>query len=86
MRKVFATIAATTVVVGITPASAPGHPPPPHRHCLLTPSGWVEIAQGVVEHARHDPAFHNVHGHVHVGAGVFGPLEIKPLFNLNDEC
>ena len=86
MRKLFATVAATTVVVGITAASAPGHPPPPHRHCLLTPQGYVEIAPGVVEHARPHPAFHNVHRHVHVGAGVQGPLTIIPLFNLNDEC
>jgi hypothetical protein len=86
MRKVLATLAAATVAVAITAASAPGHPPAQHRHCLLTPQGWVEIAPGVVEHARHDPAFHNVHGHVHVGAGVLGPLEIQPLFDLSQSC
>ena len=86
MRKLFATLAAATVVVGVTAASAPGHPPAPHRHCLLTPTGFVEIAPGVVEHAPHATAFHNVHGHVHVGAGVQGPLTIIPVFNLTQGC
>jgi hypothetical protein len=86
MRKLFATLAATTVVVGVTAASAPGHPPGPHRHCLLTPQGYVEIAPGVVDHALHDPAFHNVHGHVHVGAANQGPLTIIPVFDLTQGC
>lgn len=86
MRKILVTLAALTAAVGITAASAPAHPPPPHRHCLLTPSGYVEIAPGTVEHARHDPAFHNVHGHVHVGAGVLGPLTIVSVFDLTQGC
>jgi hypothetical protein len=86
MRKLLVTFTAAAVAVGITAGAAPGHPPAPHRHCLLTPQGYVEIAPGVVEHASHDPAFHNVHGHVHVGAGVLGPLEIIPVFNLNAGC
>lgn len=85
MRKFLVTVAAASVAVGITAASAPGHPPP-HRHCLLTPQGYVEIAPGVVEHAPHAPAFHNVHGHVHVGAGILGPLEIQPIFDLSKGC
>lgn len=86
MRRFLVVLITAAVAVGIAAATAPGHPPAPHRHCLLTPQGYVEIAPGVVEHAPHDPAFHNVHGHVHVGAGVQGPLSIIPLFNLDDEC
>ncbi len=88
MRKLVVGLAAAAVAVGITAASAPAHPPGPgpHRHCLSTPQGYVEIAPGVVEHARHDPAFHNVHGHVHVGAGLQGPLTIIPVFDLTQGC
>jgi hypothetical protein len=86
MRKLLVTVAAATVAVGIAAATAPGHPPAEHRHCLLTPQGWVEIAPGVVQDAPHDPAFHNVHGHVHVGVGVLGPLEIQPIFDLTKGC
>ena len=86
MRKLFVSVAAAAVAVGITAASAPGHPPAPHRHCLLTPQGYVEIASGVVGHAPHAPAFHNVHAHVHVGAGVEGPLSIIPIFDLTQGC
>ena len=86
MRKLLVTVGAAAVGAGITAAAAPGHPPAPHRHCLSTPQGYVEIAPGVVEHAPHDPAFHNVHGNVHVGAGLQGPLEIIPVFNLAQGC
>jgi hypothetical protein len=87
MRRLLTTVAAAAMAVGFTAASAPGHPPGPHRHCLLTPQGWVEIAPGVVEHPKvHETAFHNVHGHVHVGAGNEGPLTIMPVFDLNAGC
>lgn len=88
MRKLLVIVAAAAVAVGITATSAPGHPvgPAPHRHCLLTPQGWVEIAPGVVEHAPDDPAFHSVHTHVHVGAANEGPLTIRPEFDLMKGC
>jgi hypothetical protein len=56
---------------------------PPHRHCLLTSNGYVEIGRGVVNEAPHDTAFHNLHNHVHVGAP---PTDIAPLFDLNASC
>jgi hypothetical protein len=83
MRKLLLVVAAATVVLGTTAGSAPGHPPAEHRHCLLTPQGFVEVAPGVVEHAVHDPAFHQFHGHVHVGAP---PTNIQPLFDLSLAC
>ena len=39
----------------------------PHKHCLLTPSGWVPIAEGVSEEAPLDPALENFHSEVHIG-------------------
>ena len=39
----------------------------PHKHCLLTPSGWVLIAEGVSEEAPNDPALENFHYKVHTG-------------------
>jgi hypothetical protein len=56
---------------------------PPHRHCMLTPQGYVELAPGVVERAPHDSAFHMFHSHVHVGQP---PTTIIPLFDLNASC
>jgi len=40
---------------------------PPHKHCLLTPDGWVPIARGVSEEAPNDPALENFHYKVHLG-------------------
>lgn len=56
---------------------------PPHRHCMLTPQGYVELASGVVEKAPHSPAFHEFHSHVHVGNP---PTTIIPIFDLNQQC
>ena len=39
----------------------------PHKHCLLTPDGWVLIAKGVSEEAPNDPALKNFHYEVHLG-------------------
>ncbi len=86
MRKLLVTIAAASVAFGISAGAAPAHPPEEHRHCLLTPQGYVEIARGTVDPAPHHPAFHNVHGHVHVGAGILGPLTIIPQFDLSKGC
>jgi hypothetical protein len=33
----------------------------PHKHCLLTPDGWVPIAGGVSEEAPNDPTLENFH-------------------------
>lgn len=71
-------LAVTVGAVGGTAVAVP-----PHRHCMLTPQGYVELAVGVVEHAPHDPAFHEFHSHVHVGRP---PTTIIPIFDLNQEC
>jgi hypothetical protein len=84
MRRLLVSVAAATFVLGVTAGSAPGHPPAPHRHCLLTPQGYVEVAPGVVEHPQvHETAFHNFHGHVHLGAP---PTTITPIFDLTKGC
>jgi hypothetical protein len=49
---------------------------PSHRHCMLTPQGWVEVGPRVFKKPHlHDPAFHNFHFNVHV-SGV--PTTIEP--------
>jgi len=53
---------------------------PQHKHCLLTPNGWVPIAEGVsVEAYEQDaPALDQLHGQVHTGTPTDdgGPLRI----------
>jgi hypothetical protein len=71
--------ALTLAASGVGPAVAV----PPHRHCLLTSNGYVEIGRGVVNEAPHDPAFLNLHNHVHFGAP---PTDIVPLFDLTLSC
>ncbi len=41
---------------------------PPHRHCMLTPQGWIEVGPRVFNQPHlHDTAFHQFHFNVHVG-------------------
>ncbi len=41
----------------------------PHRHCLLTPAGWVEVGPRVFNQPHlHDTAFHQFHFNVHVSS------------------
>lgn len=65
MRRLAITAAAGALALGTLAGSAVAVPP--HRHCLETPQGFVEVAQGVVEEAPHETAFHNFHFHVHRG-------------------
>ena len=85
MRKIVVILALGALlalaVIGTTGGSAVAVPP--HRHCLLTSNGYVEVGKGVVEQAPHDTAFHHFHGNVHVGAP---PTTIAPLFDLNAQC
>jgi len=84
MRRLLVSLAAMIFVLGVTAGLAPGHPPAPHRHCLLTPQGYVEVGAGVVEHPQvHATAFHAFHDHVHVGAP---PTTIVPIFDLTKGC
>jgi hypothetical protein len=63
-RVVLAAVAAAGLAFATTaPAAAVGD----HSHCLLTPTGYVPIAQGVSLEAPHDPALHNFHDYVHSG-------------------
>ena len=60
----------------------------PHKHCLLTPTGWVPLAQGVSLNAPLDPALEEFHQEVHWGeptdeGGAF--LTIKPI-RLDQSC
>jgi hypothetical protein len=82
---VVSALAAAGLVFGTTaPAAADV---PPHKHCLLTPDGWVLIAEGVSEEAPNDPALENFHTRVHLPLGVPGgePLTIVRI-NVDQDC
>jgi len=53
----------------------------PHRHCMRTPVGWVEVGPRVFKHPHlHETAFHEFHSNVHVSdvptniVGIFPPV------------
>ena len=72
--------AAADVIVGVQP---------PHRHCLLTPNGWVPIAGGVsVEADEQDaPALDQFHGNVHRGEPTStGGLIIVKVDTEDENC
>ena len=56
----------------------------PHRHCMLTPQGWVEVGPRVFKQPHlHGTAFHAFHSNVHV-SGV--PTTIAAIFDPNVGC
>jgi hypothetical protein len=61
-----------------------------HKHCLLTPNGWVPIAGGVsVEAYEQDaPALDQFHGKVHTGTPTDdgGPLRIVRVDAADEDC
>ena len=76
MRRVSLVAAMAALLLALTagPALAVGS----HLHCLEAASGnVVSIGRGVTTYAPHDPAFHNLHGNVHVGVFISGnnPLD-----------
>ena len=80
-----AAVAAAGLIFGTSaPAAADV---PPHKHCLLTPEGWVLIAQGVSEEAPNDPALEQFHNEVHLGVPGSGgePLTIRRI-NIDQDC
>ena len=61
----------------------------PHKHCLLTPNGWVPIAGGVsVEADEQDaPALDQFHGEVHRGEPTStGGLIIVRVNVADEDC
>jgi hypothetical protein len=57
---------------------------PPHKHCLATPQGYVEVGPRVFKHpSLHETAFHQFHNHVHVGAP---PTDIVPILDPAVAC
>ena len=65
IRKLALGIAAGALMVGSIAGSAVAVPP--HRHCLLTPQGWVEVGPRVFNQPHlHETAFHEFHFNIHV--------------------
>jgi hypothetical protein len=62
----------------------------PHKHCLLTPNGWVLIAEGVSEEADEQdaPALDQLHDKVHTGTPTDdgGPLRIVRVNATAEDC
>ena len=57
---------------------------PPHKHCMATPQGYVEVGPRVFKNPNlHEPAFHQFHAHVHLGAP---PTDIVAIFDPAVEC
>ncbi len=80
-----AAVAAAGLVFGTTaPAAADVTP---HKHCLLTPEGWVLIAEGVTDEAPNDPALESFHYKVHIGVpgSDSEPLRIVKI-NVDQDC
>ncbi len=73
-------VALLLVSAGVAIAGRPPRPPtpPPHRHCMRTPVGWVEVGPRVFKHPHlHETGFHDFHFNVHV-SGV--PTNIVGIF------
>ena len=91
-RKIISGLLAAVAASGLvfatgTPAAADVAP---HKHCLLTPNGWVLIAEGVSEEAP-NLALEQFHVNVHTGVpgGVPGtddePLTIMRI-GIDQDC
>ena len=76
---VLAAVAASGLMfAGSVPAAADVAP---HKHCVLTPDGWVLIAEGVTDEAP-NLALEKFHVEVHTGVPGWG-LDAAP--NTGDE-
>jgi hypothetical protein len=65
-RFALAAVAASGLVFA---ASAPAAAVDPHLHCLVTPTGYVLIAEGLSEHSEAgEPQLEHFHADVHRGA------------------
>jgi hypothetical protein len=72
------------MVLALVSVGAPAIAVASHKHCMETPSGWVEVGPRVfVQPHLHDPAFHNFHDNVHVSAV---PTDIRAIFDAGVEC
>ena len=91
-RIAVAAVVAAGLFVSMTgPAGADVIPDvPQHKHCLLTPHGWVPIAGGVSVQADEQdaPALDQFHGKVHTGTPTDdgGPLRIVRVDVADENC
>jgi hypothetical protein len=93
LGSALAAVAATGLLLATSTSAAADVAP--HRHCLLTPDGWVLIAEGVSNYAPNDPALENFHYEVHLGVpgagdgdgpvADGGPLTIVRI-NADQDC
>jgi len=77
-RFALAAAAAAGLVFGASAPAGADHVRP-HRHCLLTPTGWQEIAGGVTDYAPLDPALESFHVYVHTGEAGEQVVIARPM-------
>jgi hypothetical protein len=73
-------VSVMALAVGATATTAVAVPP--HRHCMLTPQGYVEVGPRVFQNAP-EGAFLQFHNHVHVSDV---PTTIVPIFDPAIPC
>jgi hypothetical protein len=67
MKKIIAVV--PVVVLAVLGQQSAAWAVPGHLHCMTNASGKTHaIAVGVTLHAPHEPALHNFHENVHLGA------------------
>jgi hypothetical protein len=85
-----ATVAAAGLFVSMSGPAAADVTVGQHRHCLLTPKGWVPIAGGVSvqSYEQQAPALDKFHDNVHFGAPTDdgGPLRIVRVAAGDENC
>jgi hypothetical protein len=87
-RIAVATVAAAGLFVSMTGPAAADVSVSQHKHCLLTPNGWVLIAEGVSDEAylQDAPALDEFHAEVHRGTPTgTGGLTIERI-DANKDC
>jgi hypothetical protein len=87
-RIAVATVAAAGLVFSLSGPAAADVIVAQHKHCLLTPNGWVLIAEGVSEEAylQEAPALDKFHADVHRGKPTgTGGLTIERV-DADEDC
>jgi hypothetical protein len=87
-RIAVAALAAAGLVFGMSGQAGADVIVAQHKHCLLTPNGWVLIAEGVSEEAylQQAPALDKFHADVHRGEPtITGGLTIERI-DADEDC
>lgn len=79
-RKIVGGVLAAVAASGLMFAASPlAAAVTEHKHCVLTPTGWVLVAEGLTMYAPNDPALEQFHSDVHRGEPG-EQLDIRAIF------